>query len=1052
MPPRFWSSPYKNAVVTPAKREGWYSELPVAAAVANETSDGIIATGEYWLALGGASGSLVALPYSAAPGKYASRVPTLSTGLRSITSYTTDAFSDLVYVGGEGGIVNVFDLPPSSAFSPDAPSAFSPTPLVSLDAGTGKPIDIVTPHPLASSFALTVSGSTLSVFDVASGKSEAVKGLEMPGLAWSAQWSADGRLITTTGRDGKLRVWDVRQGDGVVAETTAHTGTKPSRHVHLAPTTSSAQQLFSTGFSRTRDRECSLFDLRSLDRAVKTQRLDNNTGVLQPLLDESRGIVYLAGRGDMTLRWVEVGGPAVFTEGAAPLPAPVLSAALLPPQAQQTHLDLMQAEINRLMVLCPAENAVVPVEVKVPRRQYVDFHMDLYPLVRAGVAALSSSAWLAGTNSEDVTPVEKVQLESGKSWPQKEKPTRTVGGKRSPAQAAAGAEQKEELAPAVPVVSAAAASSQLAAAPASAASPPAVAPSSTPPASIASLPLSEVSLSKEEPPTAALSSLDLDDKQIRPSFCGATKGAAPSTSAPSPVHTAPATSTSPSPTPHSAATRFKAPATALASPKAPSPGEPFNPGWSRKFLTGKTPLKPDYFDIKDLSATTSAEVVLLKATPTYLLYPLSGPGGRLAIHPLSRKGRLPTHPPALQTGATVVDFELDPFGGEKVFVAGDDGNVRVFELPKEVGEGWEEEVNGLNGKVLSDPRMDRINALAHHPASKDVLLSVSDDHGSPAARLWDVARGEVLVQADLPKGGVSSVAWSPDGGLLAVSTKNKQIHILDPRSPSTLFSSPSHDSVRPVRLAWASDSHLISTGFNRTASRELILYKLDHASEALSVSAKQSLDVSPAPLFPYFDLDTRILLLYSRGERSCLAYEVDLEDKGSKTPFAKLPSFDHGTLQSAFAFMPKTRVDVKAVEVIKALRLTPNEVQEVSFTIPRAKAAFFQNDIFVPTRETETPSMTAQDYKEGKDTPLRMVDLRPEGMKLLSDAPVQQKTVSTRSQIKQDGLTDSQREKAYLDNLFQSAKAEGKQSDDSEEDVGRKHQAPKYDSGEDSDW
>ncbi|GAA5897539.1 hypothetical protein JCM6882_003511 [Rhodosporidiobolus microsporus] len=1057
MPPRFWSSPFKNAVATPAKRESWYSELPLAPSVANETSDGIVATGEYWLALGGSSGSLVAVPYSTPAGKFGSRAPTLSTGLRTITSFTADRFDDLLYVGGDSGVVQVFDLPSAETFA-DPTASLAPAPLFSLSTEVSKPVEVLHAHPLASGLVLATSGSTLSVFDAVNGGA-AVKQVEMPSQAWSAQWSADGKMVTATGRDGKLRLWDVRQGGGAVAETLAHAGLKPSRHVHLSPTSTGAFKILTTGVTRTRDREYSLFDLRNLSSgAIKTQRLDTNTGVLQPVLDESRGIVYLAGRGDMTLRWVEVGGPTVFTEGATALPTPLASAAILPPSAQQQHLDLQHAEINRLLVISPSDGAVVPVEVKVPRRQYVDFHADLYPPVVAGVPALSSADWLGG-NDDDVL-LDKRQLEPGRSWPSKEK-KRSLANNTGAASAPAPPKAEEakpapaqELPPSVPVVS----PSPPTASPAPVSSTATAPAASTTPAN----PATAEKLEKEEPPTASLSALSLDQKpQTRPAFGGGAKASPPPAASPAPsaatatVPTPTPTASAPAPSPaaapapsaakpapsattSTAAKPSPAPAAAAApTPAAPrSADEPFNPGWSRKFLTGKTPLKPDYFDVKDLSATMGNDVQLLKATSLYLLYPLSGPGGRLAVHPLSQKGRLPVHPPALQTGATVVDFEVDPFVPNRVFVACDDGAVRVFELPKEgeVGkEGWEERVNEAKGRVLSDPKMDKINSLSHHPAAKGVLLSVSDDRGNPTARIWDVEKGEVVVQVALPKGGVSSAAWSPDGALLAVSTKNKQIHVLDPRNPSSLVSTSSHDSIRPVRLVWASDSHLVSTGFNRAASRELILYSLDSSAKSLSQLGKITLDISPAPLFPFFDLDTRILFLYSRGERSTLAFEVDLAPE-SKDRFGKLPAFEHGTLQSGFAFFPKTSVDVKAVEVVKALRLTPQEVQVVSFVVPRAKVEFFQNDVYLPTRNTEKATMSAADYAAGKDKPLEKVDLRPEGMKLLSEAPAPQKTVSTRSKIKNDGLTDSQREKQYMDNLFSKAQDEGGAAAEEEEE------------------
>lgn len=113
-------------------------------------------------------------------------------------------------------------------------------------------------------------------------------------------------------------MWDVRSGSSdPVAEVAVHAGPKATRHVHIpALSPNAASQILTTGFSRTRDREYSLFDIRSLSSGpTKTQRIDTGTGIITPLVDESRGIVYLAGKGDMTLRWVEVGGPGGVTEG-----------------------------------------------------------------------------------------------------------------------------------------------------------------------------------------------------------------------------------------------------------------------------------------------------------------------------------------------------------------------------------------------------------------------------------------------------------------------------------------------------------------------------------------------------------------------------------------------------------------------------------------------------------------------------------------------------------------------------------------------------------------
>ena len=218
---------------------------------------------------------------------------------------------------------------------------------------------------------------------------------------------------------------------------------------------------------------------------------------------------------------------------------------------------------------------------------------------------------------------------------------------------------------------------------------------------------------------------------------------------------------------------------------------------------------------------------------------------------------------------------------------------------------------------------------------------------------------------------VFSTAWSAESARLAIAGRDKRIRVLDPRAPDQMSEGPSHDSARPARVLWLDSDHLISTGFSKSANREFRIYRV--SANEIKLIGQQTLDISPAPLFPYYDPDTAILFLYAKGERTCLAYEVQVAT--GKASCTRLPSFDHGSLQVGLAFLPKRVVDISKVEVAVALRLTPQSIMRVGFSIPRARAEFFQDDIYKSTRDVEHSIASIDDWMQGISGQARYLDL-----------------------------------------------------------------------------
>lgn len=81
----------------------------------------------------------------------------------------------------------------------------------------------------------------------------------------------------------------------------------------------------------------------------------------------------------MTLRQIELSGPQGYQETLHPLQFPLASASLA--AIHPAKLDVMKAEISRILapIVDKDGDSLLPVSIKVPRRQLIDFHEDLYP-------------------------------------------------------------------------------------------------------------------------------------------------------------------------------------------------------------------------------------------------------------------------------------------------------------------------------------------------------------------------------------------------------------------------------------------------------------------------------------------------------------------------------------------------------------------------------------------------------------------------------------------------------------------------------------------------
>lgn len=89
-------------------------------------------------------------------------------------------------------------------------------------------------------------------------------------------------------------------------------------------------------------------------------------------------------------------------------------------------------------------------------------------------------------------------------------------------------------------------------------------------------------------------------------------------------------------------------------------------------------------------------------------------------------------------------------------------------------------------------------------------------------------------------------------------------------------------------------------------------------------------------------------------------------------------------MHQGLSFLPKNQCDVRIVEFAKVYRLTNNSIEPISFTVPRIKTEFFQDDLFPPTRVTWQEAMTSSEWFAQRDKKPLRISLQPEDMTALT--------------------------------------------------------------------
>jgi hypothetical protein len=326
----------------------------------------------------------------------------------------------------------------------------------------------------------------------------------------------------------------------------------------------------------------------------------------------------------------------------------------------------------------------------------------------------------------------------------------------------------------------------------------------------------------------------------------------------------------------------------------------------------------------------------------------------------------------------VSTFDLSPHDQFLAATATTAGVAKTWRIPSK--DGLTTDLNECEQTLECEGKVSRV---MFHPYVPECLVTCATDFdGQGSITFWNTKNGQKEIELESTHDGIiTDVSFSPYCSLIATSCKDGFIRIINVKTKEIVKKFAPLETKRDTQVILMSRDRVLTSGFQRGSRRTMSLWDL--SGDLTKPLSTHDFFAGTGSILIHYDRDSQIIFASHHAAFATDTFRV-LNDKLDKlntsTAFSDL---------RGIAFFNKHACDVKGVEVLKSVRLSKNEVIPMSWTVPRKRKEFFQDDLY-PDTMAPGPVQSADAFFNGTPvTELNMVSLQPQGMTPLSQAPAE---------------------------------------------------------------